>query len=87
MQKADKPFNPSGMAVSEDGMYQLTQYTMICHPYVTHMFLEIIPVKIIIVVQHNMNFFGNIIHELSMTENEKLHLRYNKSYNVIKYEC
>ena len=49
--------------------------------------LEIIPVKIISVVQQNINFFGNIIHELSMAENEKLHLRYNKSYNVIKYEC
>ena len=48
--------------------------------------LEIIPVKIIIAVQQNMNFFGNIIHELSMTENEKLHLRYNKIIQSISVE-
>ena len=36
------------------------------------------PIEMIIVVKQDLNFFGNFIHELGMTDNEKIPLRYNK---------
>jgi hypothetical protein len=36
------------------------------------------PVEIIFIVQVHMDFSGIFTHELSMTENKKLYIRYNK---------